>query len=138
MHRLKILVLILLLSGNIVHLFAQGKFYTCHEVTADEFHAWSQAFLPVVILDVRDKEAFRRKHIPRAIWAPTDSVLISISDTLDAEQMIFIYDDYGNESLDACLLLASKGKKSVYHVRNGFFEWNNLGYPVEELNKKNK
>ncbi len=122
-----------LLSG----IAAQKKFYTCHEVTADEFHAWQQGFKNLLVIDIRSKEEFDESHIPRAKWVFGDSALISVSDTLDADQLILIYDNSDFESIDACLLLASRGKLSVFHLKDGFDEWKKLGYVTENSKKLN-
>lgn len=135
----KTLLLVTLLLGTIISsLHAQKKFHICHEITADEFHAWYQAIPQVIIFDIRVDSAFILKHIPGAISVTSDSLLICISDTLDADQKIIVYDDVGNESIDACLLLASRGKSSVYHLKDGFFEWARLNFPIEDSRRKNK
>ena len=122
----------LLLSGNMLYVSGQKQFYTCHEITIDEFDAWYDAFIPIIVLDIRTKADYEAGHIPGAIWVFGDSAMISISDTLDADQKIIIYDTSGNESIDACLLLASKGKKSVYEVKGGFETWQKFGHLVEK------
>ena len=127
-----------MLSGNLFFTSAQKTFYTCHEISVDEFYAWHEALSPIVVIDIRTKTEYLDKHIKNAIWAPSDSAIISMSDTLDADQKIIIYDTSGNESLDACLLLASKGKQSVFHVKDGFEEWEKLGHLVEKTTPENK
>jgi rhodanese-related sulfurtransferase len=138
MSKLKILFICLILSGNLLDISAQKKFFTCYEISVDEFHALQEAFPQIIVLDVRSKTEYLDKHIPWATWVPSDSALISMSDTIDADQKVIIYDDSGDESIDACLLLASKGKRSVYHVKGGFEVWEKLGYRVKKAKPKNK
>ena len=132
MNKFKVWFVSFILCGNLMNGQAQIKFFTCHEISVDEFHAWHEAFPQLVVLDIRPKTDYLDKHIPRAIWVSGDSDLISMSDTIDADQKVVIYDKYGDESIDACLLLASKGKHAVFQAKGGFDEWERLGYPVEK------
>lgn len=132
MSKIKYWILSLILAGNIVNSSAQKKFYTCHEITADEAHAWCTSFPQIIILDIRPDSDYLNKHIPRAIWVPNDSILIAMSDTIDEDQTVIVYDKSGDESIDACLLLASKGKNKVFHIKDGFNRWEELGYLVKK------
>jgi rhodanese-related sulfurtransferase len=132
---MKTFLSIFIISVFVVSLHAQKKFYTCHEITADEFHAWYLSVPNIIIFDIRDDSAFLKKHIPNAISAKTDSLLVSLSDTLDADQKIIVYDQQGDESVDACLLLAARGKNSVYHLKGGLLEWERLNFSIKNPGK---
>ena len=130
-----VLLVSIMLCCNLLDVSAQKTFYTCKEITVDELHAKLEAFPNLVIIDIRSKEEFFTKHIPHANWVPDDSSLIAYCDTLDVDQDVFIYDNSDNESIDACLLLSSKGKRSVFHIKGGYEEWEQVGY-LEEKSKK--
>lgn len=138
MRRVKRILPGLLLCWISLAVSAQKSFYTCHEVTADEFHAWQQAYANFLVIDIRGKEDYEMGHIPRAMWLSGDSALLSVCDTLDADQPILIYDQSDFESIDACLLMASRGKRQVFHLKSGYDMWKTLGYFAEYSKKQNR
>ena len=123
----------LFVSGNV---FSQKKFHTCHEISADEFNALNQAHPEFFVVDIRSETDFIKNHISGAVHIPNDSILRTVTKTLDADQFVLVYDDQGDISVDACLLMASEGLVSVYHLRGGIRQWIQLGFPLVREPKK--
>jgi rhodanese-related sulfurtransferase len=123
----------LLISGSV---FSQKKFHTCHEISVDEFHALNQTHPDIFVIDIRSEEDFIRNHIKGAVRIRNDSALRAVSKILDADQFVLVYDDQGDTSIDACLLMASEGLVSVYHLKGGIRQWIYLGFPLVKEPKK--
>lgn len=83
-----------------------------------------------VLIDVRTKKEFRKERLPNSILADKKKVLLSIADTLDHEQPLFVYCDEGSRSFTACILLADEGFKKIYNLEDGLIEWKRAGFQV--------
>ncbi|MDP4207423.1 MAG: rhodanese-like domain-containing protein [Bacteroidota bacterium] len=131
MNNLKWFLLCLVVLWFSVPVLAQKKFSTCREIDAAEFNAFIQQNRLTVVIDIRDKKAFRKGRIPGAIWAPTDKVLRTIVDTLDVDRPVLVYDAYGESSVDGCLIVSSRGILQACHLRGGLANWLRQGLPLE-------
>jgi rhodanese-related sulfurtransferase len=139
LHKLRFLLSGFIVIGICCNTPAQKQFHTCREIEPVEFYAWYLAHRKTTILiDVRDPEAFQKNHITGAMSAPADKNLTIIADTIDADLMVVIYDDNGDDSLDACIYMAQKGLNSVFSLRGGLIRWNKFGLPIEEKRKLKK
>ncbi len=101
-------------------------------VDAFEFHMELQKFGNAVLIDVRTKQEFKTERIPHSILADEKKVLMSMIDTLDREQPLFVYCDEGTRSFTACMILADNGFKNIYNLEKGLIEWKKQGFTVEE------
>ncbi len=101
-------------------------------VGADTFYIRMNLAQNEVILDTQTCHEYGRKRIPGAVHAPRSEKLLSIADTLDREQPLFVYcrDDY--RSTTACKILAGEGFLEVYDLRGGLRQWERAGYPVDK------
>ena len=76
-----------------------------------------------IILDVRSRDEYEKKHIPNALLVPIDHLRIEKFDALpDKNQMILIYCWTGRRAEDAAKILADHGYKNVYEF-GGLVDW---------------
>jgi rhodanese-related sulfurtransferase len=84
-----------------------------------------------LILDVRLHRDYVKSRIPGAIPAENSGILLSIADTTDREQSIFIYCESIERSSSAARILLDKGFQHVYVLKGGFLDWVKKAYPVD-------
>lgn len=101
-------------------------------VDAVEFFIKMQQHDNSVLIDVRTKREYKKERIDNSILAKKKKILLSIADTLDHEQPVFVYCDVGTRSFTACIILTDMGFKNVYNLERGLIEWKEAGYPVVE------
>lgn len=89
----------------------------------------SQEF-PLVVLDVREPWEFRTGHVPKAVHIPLGQLQARVAE-LDPETPVAIICQSGSRSQTAAALLAQKGFKQVFNVREGTMGWRRRGFPVE-------
>ena len=76
-----------------------------------------------LIVDVRTKEEYDKKHIKNAILVPIADIREGKLDLLpDKEQILLIYCRTGRRAEDAASLLASRGYTNVYEF-GGIVNW---------------
>lgn len=84
----------------------------------------------LVVLDVREPWEFRSGHVPNAKLIPLGELQARVGE-LDPETPVAIICQSGNRSQTAAALLAQKGFKKVFNVREGTTGWKRRGLPLE-------
>jgi rhodanese-related sulfurtransferase len=84
-----------------------------------------------VLIDVREKEEFRRGHIPRALHLPRGMIELEIERrTPDVSVNIIVYCAGGNMSALVAENLQRMGYTNVRSIAGGFQAWLEAGYPA--------
>ena len=86
----------------------------------------------IVILDIRDPEAFKEAHIPKAVPLNDENVEEFLRKT-DKSSPILCYCYHGFSSQSAVAFLKEQGFKDVYSLDGGFEAWR-VSYPFESEN----
>lgn len=122
---LSVLVLLVLVSlgcktqANTAEVLPAGY----HKITAAEAKQKMAANPQAVVLDVRNADEYREKHIPQAVLLPLAEVKEKASAVLpDKNAEILVYCRSGNRSRQAGVLLAEMGYASVYDF-GGIQDW---------------
>ncbi len=77
-----------------------------------------------IVLDVRTKEEYGRKHIPNALLVPIENLSKGdFSKLPDKDAKILIYCWTGRRAEDAAQILIEHGYKNVYEF-GGIVDWN--------------
>jgi len=84
----------------------------------------------LVVLDVRELWEFRNGHVPGAKHVPLGELQARIGE-LDPNQPIAVICETGARSQTGTALLAQKGFKTIYNVREGTSGWRRRGFPIE-------
>ncbi|MBE9467812.1 MAG: rhodanese-like domain-containing protein [Bacteroidetes bacterium] len=100
-----------------------------------EFYVFMYADKNSVLIDVSTIEEYEESHIGNSLLAENSKKLFSIIDTVDFEQAIFVYCEYGDRSSQACKLLNNKGFKEVCNLKGGLRAWLKSGYKVDSTKK---
>ena len=100
------------------------------DIDSHELDAMLHSDTPPFVLDVREPWEFRNGHIPGAKLIPL-SELQSRFTELDPEQPVAVVCHTGNRSQTAGAILAQKGFKKVYNLREGTASWQYQGLPLE-------
>ncbi|WP_437641363.1 molybdopterin-synthase adenylyltransferase MoeB [Sorangium sp. So ce854] len=88
--------------------------------------------VPVVLLDVREKEEYRAGYIPGAISIPRGFLEMQVEQKLpDKSAPIVAYCAGGTRSALAAKTLQELGYTNVESANPGFVRWKDLNYPVE-------
>ncbi|MFT7286546.1 MAG: glyoxylase-like metal-dependent hydrolase (beta-lactamase superfamily II) [Halieaceae bacterium] len=86
----------------------------------------------IVLLDVREKEAYERGHIPGALHIPRGQLELCVNERLpDPTQRIVAYCEYGRISTLATATLKEMGFTRAIALDQGMRLWLDKGYPVE-------
>ena len=86
-----------------------------------------------VVVDVRDKDAYKAGHVPTAINVPSRELDENISKLLKNKILIlYCYHVVCFAAPKIALKLAKKGY-DVMEMVGGFDEWQKHGHPVEKL-----
>ncbi len=86
----------------------------------------------VLLIDVRDRDAYLEGHIPNAISVPVDELVTAIGDFIEQNKQIIVYCEgyYCIQAIDALnILLAQNCRVKVY--RSGLNGWKNAGFALE-------
>lgn len=87
----------------------------------------------LVLLDVREKEAFDAGHLPGAKHLPRGQLELRVDAVLpDPGVRILTYCQFGRISTLAAATLRAMGYTRAVALDGGFDEWVKLGYPVEK------
>ncbi len=85
----------------------------------------------VVLVDVREREEYRRGHLPGALSIPRDLLELEIErEVPDRATSIVTYCAGGTRSALAAKTLAELGYTNVETANPGFSRWRSLGYPI--------
>ena len=127
------IIISFILFGLVSYSEAQTKkMQSFSNVDALEFHMGLQKYGNAVLIDVRTKREHKTERIPNSVLADKKKVLMSMMDTLDREQPLFVYCDEGSRSFTACIILADNGFTHIYNLENGLIEWEKEGFAIEE------
>src|SRR4030042_2878034 len=80
-----------------------------------------------VVLDISTLKEYRRERIPGAVLAENRETLMSVCDTLDIDQPLFVYCSDNYRSPAVCRLLKEKGFRNVFNLVGGLSDWKKSG-----------
>jgi glyoxylase-like metal-dependent hydrolase (beta-lactamase superfamily II)/rhodanese-related sulfurtransferase len=85
----------------------------------------------LIVLDVREREAFEAGHIPGARLLPRGQLELRVNDELtDPTRRILTYCEFGRVSTLAAATLRQMGFQSAVALDGGMKAWREAGYPV--------
>ena len=103
-------------------------------LSADEAMQMMKSDSNVVIVDVRTKEEYTKKHIPGSILVPIADIREGKLDLLpDKNQTLLLYCWTGRRAEDAAAFLTDRGYTNVYEF-GGLIDWTG-DVEGEEVNK---
>lgn len=85
-----------------------------------------------LLLDARLHEKYIEDRIPGALYAGEKEVLLELVEDKPKETSIFIYCEYGERSKTVLEILKNKGFKNIYHLENGYLEWREQNFPIDD------
>jgi len=86
----------------------------------------------LLILDVREREAYERGHIPGARLLPRGQLELRVNSELpDPTQRILAYCELGQISTFAAATLRNMGYQRAVALDGGLQAWRAAGFPVE-------
>ena len=87
-----------------------------------------------IVVDVREKEAFRSRHLPGAISAPVSQlrseVPVSLSEAKDKPVVVYCGDG-ATMGPEGTQLLNNAGYARAVNMKSGIDGWQKAGYPIE-------
>ncbi len=87
----------------------------------------------MLLIDVRDKEAYDQAHIPSAIHIPRGQIELRVNDMLpDPTKRILVYCECGKISILATATLKEMGFRRAVALDLGICSWKENDYPVEK------
>lgn len=102
------------------------------EVSLSEIKRRLDEKVPMVLLDVREKEEYRAGYIPGAISIPRAFLEMQIEQKVpDKSTPIVAYCAGGTRSAFAAKTLQDLGYTNVESANPGFVRWKDLTYPIE-------
>ena len=105
---------------------------TVKTVSLDEMKRRLDHKVPMVLVDVREKDEFRAGYIPGAISLPRGFLEMQAEQKLpDKNAPIVTYCAGGTRSAFAAKTLADLGYTHVESANPGFVRWKDLKYPIE-------
>jgi rhodanese-related sulfurtransferase len=87
----------------------------------------------LTILDVRDRDLFRRCRIVGAVSIPKTELPDHALKSLGFDRDLYVYGDSDAETADAAAVLRSVGYQHVSELRGGVAAWKAVGFPVESM-----
>jgi glyoxylase-like metal-dependent hydrolase (beta-lactamase superfamily II)/rhodanese-related sulfurtransferase len=86
----------------------------------------------LIILDVREKDAYQEGHIPGAINIPRGQLELRINDALpDPTQRVLVYCELGKISTLSAAMLQDMGFRRAIALDGGIRMWKEANYPLE-------
>lgn len=85
---------------------------------------------PILLIDVREREAFRRGHLPQAINIPKRELVRRLSELRSSKALIGLYCEAGPGSRSAANELLTLGYRSIISLSGGYRAWVACGLPV--------
>ena len=99
-------------------------------ISADDVQALRQAGEPVVTIDLRPAEVYRRGHLPGARSIPLRELWDRLAEVPAAGRVV-IYADAPDEANAAFAALRLRGRRNMTVLEDGFAGWSRRGLPVE-------
>jgi glyoxylase-like metal-dependent hydrolase (beta-lactamase superfamily II)/rhodanese-related sulfurtransferase len=86
----------------------------------------------IILLDVRERDAYERSHIPGAMHIPRGQLELRVNEQLpDPTQRLVVYCQLGQISTLATATLRKMGYSRAVALSDGFRAWCEEGHPVE-------
>jgi rhodanese-related sulfurtransferase len=86
----------------------------------------------LIVLDVRERDAFEAGHIPRARLLPRGQLELRVNEELtDPTRRILVYCEFGRVSTLATATLRQMGFRSAVALDGGMKAWREAGYAVK-------
>ena len=86
----------------------------------------------LIVLDVREREAFESGHIPAAQLLPRGQLELRVNDDLpDPTRRILVYCEFGRISMLAAATLREIGFQRAVALDGGMKAWREAVYPIE-------
>lgn len=86
----------------------------------------------LIILDVREKDAYQEGHIPGAINIPRGQLELRVNETLpDPTQRILVYCEFGKISTLSAAMLQDMGYRRAIALDGGIRMWKDALFPLE-------
>jgi rhodanese-related sulfurtransferase len=112
--------------------FAQEALTRVHSIRPDKVQWLIHHGEPVVLLDVRQGEEYRRGHLPGALLIPRGILEGQVPALVqDADADVITYCGSGRRAALAADVLQQMGYTRVRCMEGGYREWLHLGGPVE-------
>lgn len=111
---------------------------TCLLLEASDFYTQLHSSVLPLLLDIRTREDFKKERISGAVLAESMEILFKIADTLDIDQPVLLYCEFGYRSYEACKTLKDRGFRSVYNLQGGLVSWRASGFELDRKNLRNK
>ena len=90
----------------------------------------------LVVLDVRERDAFEAGHIPGARLLPRGQLELRVNEELtDPTRRILVYCEFGRISTLATATLRQMGFQGAVALDGGMKAWREAGYPIESGKK---
>ena len=87
----------------------------------------------LLVLDVRERDAYVDSHIPGAKLLPRGELELSVNQELpDPTRRVLVYCDFGKVSTLAAATLREMGYTRAVALDGGMVAWSEAGYPVTE------
>ena len=99
-------------------------------ISADDLEALRRSGGPVVAIDLRSAEAYRRGHLPGARSIPLRELSTRIVEVPAAGRVV-LYADTPEEGGAAFAALRLRGHRNMTVLEDGFAGWSRRGLPVE-------
>ena len=100
-------------------------------ISLEDLQARLDAHDELTLLDVREKDEFRRGHIPGALHISRGFLEMQVESKLpDKSAPIVVYCEVGVRSVFAARTLTMLGYTNVLSANPGFVRWRDAGYPT--------
>ncbi len=112
-----------------VKYFQQKLDYTCGAV---ELKHWLEEKAPLIVIDVRRAEDYKKGHIPGALSIPREQWENAKGLSKDKTHVVYCYTQQCHLAAGAALVFAKKGY-SVVELEGGFDNWKACGFSVDNV-----
>lgn len=87
----------------------------------------------LLVLDVRERDAYEKGHIPGARLLPRGQLELRVNQELpDPTRRVLVYCDFGKVSTLAAATLREMGYTRAVALDGGMVAWSEAGYPVQQ------
>lgn len=91
----------------------------------------------LIVLDVRERDAYEKEHIPRAQLLPRGQLELRVNEDLpDPTRRILVYCEFGRISTLATATLREMGYQRAAALDGGLKAWREAGYPLQPGRKQ--
>ena len=111
-------------------LTATAALAAAKEISSTEAQAMLAKNKQLFLLDVRTPEEYRQAHIRDARLIPITELERRIGE-IPKDRTVIVYCAVGSRSRSAVGLLAQRGIRDLYTMKDGIVGWYRNGYPVD-------